>query len=170
MIFLSAGHNLKDSGAVANGYSEAELTMELRDGIAKHLGKIVTDKDSESLSQYLKRIQTGSGSVVLDLHFNAGAPTANGAECFVANESSREMATELCDLFESVGFKNRGVKTEAQSQHNRLAILHDGAKVAVLAEICFITNNKDLGIYFANFDKLCVNIAAILEKWDAKYS
>ena len=34
--------------------------------------KVVTDRDDEKLSDYLKRIQTGGSSVVLEFHFDAG--------------------------------------------------------------------------------------------------
>jgi len=75
-VFISAGHNpqgiKKDSGAVANGFHEADLNVDFRNLVlaeCKKLGlKTINDNDSETLGQYLSRIQTGSGSVVLEFH------------------------------------------------------------------------------------------------------
>ena len=62
----------------------------------------------------------------MDIHFNAGGPAASGTECFIANDASahsQEMAKEICNTASSVmGIKNRGVKTEGQSQHNKIGI------------------------------------------------
>lgn len=167
MIFLSAGHHNKDSGAVANGYTEAALTKQLRDAIARHLTvPYITDDDGETLQQYIARIKPGDGSVLLDLHFNAGQPSAHGIECLIADENSKAMATELCHAGELIGLRNRGVKNEAQSQHKRLGILHDGAGIACLLEVCFITNQADLDYYFAGVDCFAKSIAFILAKYE----
>jgi N-acetylmuramoyl-L-alanine amidase len=175
MIFLSAGHNTKkDPGAVANGFNEAELTRLLRDAIANELKALGasyrTDNDDETLVQYLSRISTGTGSVVCDLHFNAGVPNANGIECYIADSNSEELAREICIAGELIRLNNRGVKRESQSQHKRLAILHDGAKIAVLVEVCFITSKSDLDKYFDGFECFAKSIATLLYKWDKKFS
>lgn len=173
MIYLSAGHHAKDTGAIANGFNESELTRLLRDAIANELSVLGasyrTDNDDETLVQYLSRIKPGSGSVVCDLHFNAGVPNANGIECYIANEDSKELATEICMAGELIRLNNRGVKPESQSQHKRLAILHDGAKIAVLVEVCFITSKSDLDKYFDGFECFAKSVATLLSKWDRKF-
>ena len=81
MIFPSAGHNpngLKpDPGAIGNGYREADLAVEFRNLVVSVLKAkkiaVITDKDDERLGDYLKRINTGNGSVVLEFHFDAAA-------------------------------------------------------------------------------------------------
>ena len=113
MIFISAGHNtggLKpDPGAVANGHTEAKLTIEIRDLVVKELRKdnslkIVTDNDDERLGEYLSRIKTGNGSVVLEFHFDAASPTATGTTIFIEAEADRldkafakEMSVKIWD-------------------------------------------------------------------------
>jgi hypothetical protein len=87
MIFPSAGHNPKglkpDPGASGNGYNEADLAIEQRDLTTKELdllgAKYITDYNDERLADYLKRIETGSGSVVLEFHFDAYNGIASGA-------------------------------------------------------------------------------------------
>ena len=106
----------------------------------------------------------------MDIHFNAGSPAASGTECFIANDASahsKEMAKEICNTASSVmGIKNRGVKTEGQSQHNKIGILHQGAGTAVLWEICFISNQDDMVKYDQNRGKLAKEIAKICKKYD----
>ena len=95
--FVSAGHNIGglrvDPGAVANGLREADLTADFRNLVAKEalkLGvRVITDKDNETLAQYLLRIQTGSGSVIIEYHFDAASSGATRATGFVERDADR---------------------------------------------------------------------------------
>lgn len=175
-VFPSAGHNNAEPGAVALGYKEADLTKEARNLIAKNskAEDLIMDKDWETNSQYQKRIKPGDGSVVFDIHFNAGSPTATGTECYInkkdfanKNSLSYKMASEVCELASSIlGIKNRGVRSENDSQHSRLGILNLGAGVSVLWEICFITSVLDMQNYLSKKEFLHKGIAAILKKYD----
>lgn len=186
MIFISAGHHFHqpkpDPGAIATHdgkqYKEAELAADLEErvcGILQQRGvKYITDRIDETLAGYIKRIQPGSGSVVLEIHFNAsGAVTATGTETLVKTAASThewDMAKELSDgTAKILGIANRGVKSEAQSQHKRLAILHTGAGVSALTEVCFITNRNDIVTYLANVDKIAALYADVLIKYENKF-
>ena len=61
MIYLFAGHNNSDPGAVDSGYKEADLTKRFRNLVSKELDalgvKYILDKDSETNSQLLYRIK-----------------------------------------------------------------------------------------------------------------
>lgn len=175
-IFPSAGHHNLDPGAVSQGYKENELTKEARNIIAANskAEDLIMDKDWETNSQYQKRIKPGSGSVVFDIHFNAGSSAATGTECFVnskdfanKNSMSYQMAVEICEITSKIlGIKNRGVKSETQSQHKRLGILNLGAGCSVLWEICFITSQIDMPNYQAKKTELLQAIAVVLKKYD----
>jgi N-acetylmuramoyl-L-alanine amidase len=98
MIHISAGHTSKglkqDPGAVGNGYREADLTVEFRDLVIAELEKAnveyIKDHDDERLAEYLKRIQTGNGSVVIEYHFDAAASTtATGTTALIEAEADR---------------------------------------------------------------------------------
>jgi len=172
--FPSAGHHSKDAGATYNGRQENKETMVFRNLLTTELRflgvKFITDDDNETNREYQARINPGKGSVILDIHFNAGGPAASGTECFIANDASahsQEMAKEICNTASSVmGIKNRGVKTEGQSQHNKIGILHQGAGTSVLWEICFISNQDDMAKYDQNRGKLAKEIAKICKKYD----
>lgn len=174
--YPSAGHNNVDPGAVALGYKEADLTKDARNIIAENskAEDLIMDKDWETNTQYQKRIKPGDGSVILDIHFNAGSPTATGTECFVnakdyanKNSMSYKMATEICEVTSKIlGIENRGVKSESSSQHKRLGILNLGAGCSVLWEICFITSAIDMSKYLQKKQELLKQIAVILKKYD----
>lgn len=177
MIYLSAGHHNTDSGAVSGKFIERDLTKESRFLIEKNIpsNQVIKDKDFETNSQYQNRIKPGSGSVLFDIHFNAGSPTATGTECYInkadfanKNSLSYKMADEICKkTAEILGIKNRGVKSEASSQHPRIGVLNLKAGVSVLWEICFISSPLDMPKYILHKEKLNKEIAIILKKYDA---
>lgn len=178
MIFISAGHNPKgikqDPGAIGNGYHEADLAIEFRNLVADCLKargvKFITDQDDERLGNYLKRIQTGNGSVVVEYHFDAAASlTATGTTVLVGNDADRldkAFAFELANSTAKVlGIKNRGVKTEADSHRGSLGLVRESGTVA-LVELAFISNKNDLNAYFIGKELLAKVHAEIIERYE----
>ena len=178
-VFISAGHNPKgikiDPGAVGNGFREADLTVEFRDMVISelkklNLPKVICDNDSERLSEYLNRIKTGLGSVVLEFHFDAASsPAASGTSSIVGNDADRldkAFAKELVDKTAAVlMIKNRGVISEGQSHRGTLALMREQGTVSLL-EICFITNKNDLAMYNKYKYVLAKEIAKIIFKYE----
>lgn len=179
MIFISAGHHSKhpirqDPGAIGkNGEKEGDLTIEFRDLVSHELtllgAKHIKDLDNETLQQYTDRIKTGSGSVVIEFHFDAGPPTATGSTAIVevdADRLDRAYAKELVDTTSSIlGIRNRGIITEAQTRHGRLALMKEDGLVCLL-ELAFITNVDDLAKYNTKKKELAKEIAKILVKYE----
>lgn len=172
--FVSAGHHLKDSGAVGvDKRQENNETIAFRGLIICELHKlgitVINDHDTETLSQYLKRIKPGNASVVFECHFDSAGPTATGTTCLVsdnANKMSLDFAAELVEATSLIlGIKNRGVWKESQSARGRLGIMRKAGCVALL-EICFISNKNDMQRYDANKDRLANKIAEIIAKYD----
>ena len=177
MIFISAGHNNKGiktaPGAVANGFREADLAVDFRNLVIDELSRMsipfISDKDTETLAEYLKRIKTGSGSVVLEIHFDAAVPTATGTTALVGEDADRldkAFAKEIADVTAmTLGIKNRGVKSEAESHRGRLALIRKEGIVSLI-EICFITNKTDMILYTTNKKMLAIRIAQVLVKYE----
>jgi N-acetylmuramoyl-L-alanine amidase len=178
MIYISAGHNIggikPDPGAVANGYKEAELAAIIRDLTVKELKKdttlkVSTDKDTERLGEYLKRIETGNGSVVLEFHFDAASPTATGTTILIGDDADRldkAFAKEIVEkTAEVLKIKNRGVKAESTSHRGKLGLMREQGTVALL-EVCFITNTSDLKAFQDNKRTLAVELAKIIKKYE----
>ena len=183
-IFISSGHNnLKghknyDPGAVARTTStqiiEADLTQDFENlvlaEITKKGFKYITDNPEESLSEYLKRIQTGNGSIVLEFHFDAAASSsATGTTVIVGSDADRldkAFAKELVDITSStLGIKNRGVISEGDSARGRLGLMRKEGIVSLL-ELAFISNPNDISNYHKNKQKLSSAIADILIKYE----
>ncbi|MEO8534259.1 MAG: N-acetylmuramoyl-L-alanine amidase [Flavobacterium sp.] len=176
--FISAGHNPQgikvDPGAVANGLHEADLTVEFRNLVVAELQErnvtVITDKDDERLADYLKRIQTGNGSVVLEFHFDAAAvSTATGTTSLYGSDADRldmAFAKELVDTTSKVlGIKNRGALSEKDSHRGSLGLMREQGIVSLL-EICFISNPDDIKAYNANKKALAIKIAEIVERYE----
>lgn len=173
--FISAGHHLKDSGAVGSGYKENELTIEFRNmvvDICRGMGlRVITDYDHETVGQYFDRIKPGNGSVVVDFHFDAaGSDIAGGTTALVGDNADRldkSFATELVNATSEVlGIKNRGVMPERLSYRKKLRIFREPAGIICLLELAFITNKKDMDAYQRNKVTLASRIAQIIKKYD----
>lgn len=176
--FISAGHNPKgykvDPGAVGNGKREADLTVEFRNLVTASLKSkgytAITDNDDEPLATYLKRIQSGNGSVVLEFHFDASAnATATGTTALIggdADKNDKAFAKELVDVTAlTLNIKNRGVISETESHRGRLGLMREQGIVSLL-ELCFISNVNDLKAYDANKTVLAGKIADLIIKYD----
>lgn len=181
MVFVSAGHNSQstkikqDPGACANGLKEGDLTIDFRNRLCKELDRLgvryTKDSDEENLAMYLKRIRTGSGSVVVEYHFDSAAnDTATGTTALIEEEADRfdrAFGKELADSTAQIlGVKNRGVISEAESHRGRLGLMREEG-IICLVELCFISNKKDVAAYMANRDKLAAAHAAILQRYEA---
>lgn len=178
MIFISAGHNpfgiKTDSGAVGNGFREADVAIEFRNLVAKELQAMnvafKTDKDDETLGQYLSRINTGSGSVVVEFHLDASDKlTATGCTAIIGADADRfdkAFATELVNATSgSLILKNRGVISETDSHRGRLGLMRESGTVALL-ELCFISNKEDMRLYNLGKQKLAKQVADILIRYE----
>lgn len=178
MVFISAGHNPKgikvDPGAVGNGFREADLAIEFRDLVIKECLKlslkVIQDKDDERLGTYLERIKTGSGSVVIEFHFDAATSTsATGTTALIEAEADRldkAFAKELVELTsKTFGIKNRGVITEKESHRGSLGLMREEGIICLL-ELCFISNKQDIQLYKANKEKLAFLIARVIKKYE----
>jgi N-acetylmuramoyl-L-alanine amidase len=82
------------------------------------------------------------GDIMISLHCNSGQPSATGTEVFYRGSDDKAMADRLSvAVAETLGIRNRGAKTEAQSQHASLAVLEFDK--CWLIEIGFISNASD---------------------------
>ena len=182
MKFISAGHCTKpgknyDPGATGvNGRTEAAEAVKMRDEVVKQLknmgyNDIVTDLDAESLKEYLARIQTGSGSVVVEFHFNAFNGKATGIEVLVQKDADKmdiSFAKEMAKVTAAatkLPLRSGGVKSEADSKRGSLGLMRENGIVA-LVELCFIDNPADMAAYDKAFSGLASAYAAAIAHYD----
>lgn len=166
-IFISAGHDSKDPGAVANGRQEAAIALEFRDMVAHYLGAAGAAFAMDGakgqnlpLREAVKLIRPGD--VAVEFHLNAAAsPEATGVETLSADRE-KKLGAELCETIAStLKIRNRGAKGEASGQHSRLAFVQAGG---IIVELFFLTNKADLAAYDASKWVLAKNVAAVLLK------
>ena len=178
-IFISAGHHSKaltspDTGAIGvDGLKEGDVTIEFRDLVCAELDrmgiKYIKDRDlDETLSQYLKRIETNSKSIVVEYHCNAFNKKATGTEVIIEDEADKNdvaFATELVDMqAKYLRIPNRGVKKEKESARGKLGLMREEGLV-VLPELIFIDNPVDVQAYNQNKKYLATAHVMIIKKY-----
>jgi N-acetylmuramoyl-L-alanine amidase len=188
-IYLVAGHDNEDLGAVSLNLSENKLNIELRNLIQQYLNinniNNEIDDDNKNLNQVVNYLEgvVQPNDLVIDIHFNAGAPdNAQGTEVFI-NNASNQYHVDLGEKFvnaisESLGnIKKRkssnnlpsGVKLrgesyiEASGRSNLLIfeVLSPKTNV-ILLEICFITNKTEMSLYEQNKKTLAKAIGDVI--------
>ena len=160
MIILTAGHTGANSGAqcTATHFDEGAENIWLRNRIAEILTNkynlvVLIDNDHASLSLVTKQINENATTedIVIDLHFNAHVnPNARGSEAIIADDATTielRFATRLAHATaEALKIPLRSIKSETQTPHHRLAMLHLTPQ-SIILEICFCTSPEDVAQY-----------------------
>lgn len=140
-----------DSGAVAHGQQEADIALHWANGLRQILRERgyrvirtrVDEKDPCPVSRRDDIAVAYGGDLMLSLHCNSGRESASGTEVFYRGSEDAEMANDLSvAVSTALGLRNRGAKTEKESQHKSLAVLDFPA--CWLIEIGFLSNYQDI--------------------------
>lgn len=178
LIAVIAGHRGQGTGAVGI-IDEAVENVEMRNLICKELAQkgthFVTDSIKDTLNEIVStlRAMLQKYDIALDIHFNScGDPSVGGTEAIIPNrytsdewQIADELVTTTCMI---LGTKNRGIKTEQQTPHEKLAMLSNYDACNILLEICFVNNKNDIKAYKAHKGELAKAYAEILSKWSRK--
>lgn len=141
-----------DPGACANGHEEANVALQYalaikyvfaREGIGVFLTRDDAN-DYDPVGTRDNRAKAEGCTHFLSLHLNAGGGT--GTETFYRGDEDHGWAEKVQKLaLEVFGLKDRGLKTEDESQHTRLAVLDfDGP--GCLLELGFIDSARDMSV------------------------
>ena len=110
--------------------------------------------------------------VLIDLHFNAHTnPNARGTEAIVSDDATTielRFATRLAHTTaDALNIPLRSIKSESQTPHRRLAMLHLTPQ-SIILEICFCTSPQDVETYRQHREHLAntlaKNIALLLDR------
>ncbi len=157
-LALDAGHGMGsrnpgkfDPGAVAAGFNESDIALQWAisgefllepNGIDVFLTRENNDV-TVPVGQRDNLAEKAGCNRFISIHCNAANGTASGVEVFYRDAEDKAFAAVVLQcLVEATGLKNRGLKSESESQHNRLAVL-EFRPPACLIEIGFIDNPKD---------------------------
>lgn len=156
-IILDPGHGMSnrksgryDPGACAGCVEEATIALdwanELRT-ILRAAGHAVTRTrasrdDPAPVGKRAAIARQYGGQIMLSIHCNAANGNASGTETFYRGESNKDLAARLnLAVVDSLGTRSRGIKTESDSQHARLAVM--AFQPCFLIELGFIDNAGD---------------------------
>ena len=148
---------LKQGGNIASlTYSSPVLGV--------HLDGSSAIQKTDSLERFAKPENLeGEETFLIDLHFNAhGNPQARGTEAIVADDATElelRMASRLAHATaDSLEIPLRGIKSESETPHRRLAMLHLTPQ-SIILEVCFCTSPEDVEAYRNNREKLAAELA-----------
>lgn len=164
-IMLDAGHGGRDSGAVYNGRQEKDDSLALTLAIGELLQErgvdvLYTRTTDVYESPYQKAMEANAAGAdfFISIHRNSSpeANTYSGVESLVYNKSGikLEMAENINEQLEAVGFVNLGVK-----ERPGLVVLRRTRMPAVLVEVGFINSDTDNMLFDNNFNDIALGIA-----------
>lgn len=157
-ILLLAGHGQGDSGAVGNGYKEADLTREfvklLNPKLSCYADVTVFDTNKNPFTYFkANKYNFKEYDYVFEIHFNAavndrvGDGKTTGTEILVhPNEKGISVEEKILKRIEALGFRNRGVKTRTNLQNMNICKGNQNVSYALL-EVCFIDDKDDMTLY-----------------------
>ena len=164
-IMLDAGHGGRDPGAVYNGRQEKDDSLALTLAIGELLQErgvdvLYTRTTDVYESPYQKAMEANAAGAdfFISIHRNSSpeANTYSGVESLVYNKSGikLEMAENINEQLEAVGFVNLGVK-----ERPGLVVLRRTRMPAVLVEVGFINSDTDNMLFDNNFNDIALGIA-----------
>ena len=124
---------------------------------------------SDDRQDTARRVPT-SNDFVIDLHFNAHSNNqARGAEAIVSDDATTlelRFASRLAHVTaDALDIPLRSVKSESETPHRRLAMLHLTPQ-SIILEVCFCTSPEDVEQYRKHrellAETLALNIAEII--------
>lgn len=160
-IGLISGHGAGSSGAVACGYVESELTIEvvkLLDGELRKRGvdTVIYPYDHNAYDDIVAGglvVDFRECEYVLEVHFNAcvndesGNGKTTGVEIYVTpREQGTSVERAILRKIAALGFRDRGVKVNNFLVINKVKNL--GVSSALL-ECCFIDDKDDMDLFIA---------------------
>ena len=154
IIGVNCGHTGTGAGCGATGFiSESEGTRRVGYALMEKLkaaGIEVVDctvDKADTQKEYLSTVVTIANRKELDwlisIHFNASANhTGHGVEIYTYKGRQYVEAVDICNNIAKLGFCNRGVKNGSN-----LYVIRKTKAKAILIEVCFCDNSKDVEIY-----------------------
>lgn len=155
-ILILNGHGAGDSGALGNGYKEADLTRELADLVVSKLNTYAKvyryPRDRNAYKDIKNGVFTKYLPIAFDkidyafeIHFNAFDGNAKGTEIYITKlEKGYSVEQAIVNNIASIGFSNRGVK---RSDFLVIKTLKNKGVSSALLETCFIDNANDMKTY-----------------------
>lgn len=168
-IIIDAGHGGANPGATHEGRRESDdalrLAMAVGDILAQdgfNVAYTRTDDTTQSVGEKAAIANASGADLFISIHRNAAARDNlyNGAQTLIYGPGGirEEIATNIVDELEDVGFQNLGVDNRPD-----LVVLNRTQMPAVLVEAGFIDSDKDNQIFDSRFQEMAEAIASGIE-------
>lgn len=153
-VFLGVGHGGTDSGAIGNGFEEADLNLAIakaccaeleRHGVSVKMSR--TKDEADPLADEIKECNAFNPDLALDIHNNAGG--GDGAECFYHYKggTSKTLANNVLAEIVKIGQNSRGIKTKLNANgKDYFGFIRETAAPAIIVECAFVDNATDIKI------------------------
>lgn len=131
---------ITEAGIVMDWANELKIQIETLGH--KVIRSRINDSDVAPVGERANIAHKYGCMALISLHCNAANGQANGTETFYRGEKNAKLAKACNDaIVKALGTKDRGIKTEAASQHTRLAVLN--FPTGCLIELGFIDHEAD---------------------------
>lgn len=178
-IFISAGHDIDDPGAIAGGTTEYAEMTKMRDAVVKELRSRSLDvlwiPDTLDLKQTIYWINDHSsrGDVALEIHADAFDNTnVQGASIYyIESNEQRKADAELvlqCLLKSVPRLPSRGAKPDTATGVGSLGFCRQVDIPSMLMELGFLTNPNDRSLLQNKRQDFARGIADGLQAWSQK--
>ena len=161
-LFVIPGHGAGDSGAVGNGYKEAERVRALATKVKEYGGDhvILSDFNLNSYrSNIIGKCQVPNDCLILELHIDSSKNTkARGGHVIInANFKADEYDDALATMISTM-FPGRAKTIVGRTDLANVRRAADKGYNYRLLECCFISNTEDINKFNAEMDKLAKDI------------
>lgn len=153
-VFLGIGHGGTDPGAVANGFEEADLNLDVglacRDELERHGVQVLMSRtcdEEDTVGQEVAECNTYGPDIAADIHFNAGG--GDGCEIYhsVNKGVGATLARNIEVEFVALGQNSRGVRSKPNKNGtDYYAFIRETKCPAVIVECAFVDNLNDMAI------------------------
>ena len=166
-VFIGVGHGGNDSGAVANGFKEKDLNLEiavacgnelLRHGINLLMSRKKDEVDT--LEQEIKECNEFKPDLAVDIHNNAGG--GDGVEAFYhyGGGLSKTAADNIVKEIVKIGQNSRGIKIKKNAAgKDYYGFIRETTAPAVIVECAFVDNKTDIKIIDTAEERVKMGIA-----------
>jgi N-acetylmuramoyl-L-alanine amidase len=177
IIIVDPGHGMSnkrsgqfDPGVVFDGVRECDVALDYANELRKQLLALnykvvrtrVDHKDPAPVGARAGIARKYKGEIMVSFHVNS-TPGAYGTETFYRGAANKARATAINSaVVTALGTRNRGAKTEKESQHASLAIMD--FQPCFLIELGFIEHDADRKRMLdpGLREKACAGIVAVL--------
>lgn len=160
-IFVICGHGAGDSGAVGNGFTEAERVRALGKRI-KELGGENVELADTNRNYYadngISKLNISKDYQICELHLDSAAPTAKGGHVIIKEGLNPDKYDTALVEFISTTFPGRSQNIVKRSDLANPKRAHNRGYSYRLIEVCFISNKDDIEKFNKNLDVIAEGI------------